>query len=269
MHFDAALERVPARFVGEFGEIEIGGEFAVETGKQIEVESGGYAGGIIVSEQLGSDVLHQVGSKEQGIARAEDFPDVTEETFARAAIEIADRAAEKKHEKVIAGLAVAVDGAQSIEIRPLEPDDADKVDVAEFLFAGLQGGGRDFDWVVAGFLTPRKGFENPAGLFAASVAGSADLVGRGKSSTISAACSWRRRASARVSPYSGRTLMASKRAEPSSSYKYFEGSSRCSGLVRPARTSAANSETCRDGREVIGMVHPGWVLRLALAANAP
>ncbi len=180
MHFDAALERVPARFVGEFGEIEIGGEFAVETGKQIEVESGGYAGGIIVSEQLGSDVLHQVGSKEQGIARAEDFPDVTEETFARAAIEIADRAAEKKHEKVIAGLAVAGDGAQSIEIRPLEPDDADKVDVAEFLFAGLQGGGRDFDWVVAGFLTPRKGFENPAGLFAASAAEFGDMDGAGQ-----------------------------------------------------------------------------------------
>src|SRR5579883_3290763 len=166
MHFDAALERVPARFVGEFGEIEIGGEFAVETGKQIEVESGGYAGGIIVSEQLGSDVLHQVGSKEQGIARA--------------AIEIAGRAAEKKHEKVIAGLAVAGDGAQSIEIRPLEPDDADKVDVAEFLFAGLQGGGRDFDWVVAGFLTPRKGFENPAGLFAASAAEFGDMDGAGQ-----------------------------------------------------------------------------------------
>src|SRR5581483_2337157 len=97
-------------------------------------------------------------------ARAEDFPDVTEETFARAAIEIADRAAEKKHEKVIAGLAVAGDGAQSIEIRPLEPDDADKVDVAEFLFAGLQGGGRDFDWVVAGFLAA-KGLRESSGSF--------------------------------------------------------------------------------------------------------
>src|SRR5581483_6993990 len=111
MHFDAALERVPARFVGEFGEIEIGGEVAVETGKQIEVESGGHAGGIIVSEQLGSDVLHQVGSKEQCVARPEDLTNVTEETFARAAIELADRAAEKKHEKVIGGLALAGDSA--------------------------------------------------------------------------------------------------------------------------------------------------------------
>ena len=138
MHFDAALERVPARFVGEFGEIEIGGEFAVETGKQIEVESGGYAGGVIVSEQLGSHVLHQIGSEEQGVARAEYFSDVAKETFAGSAIEIADGAAEEKDQQVAGGFALVGDGAQAIEIGLLVADDADEVDVAEFFFAGFQ-----------------------------------------------------------------------------------------------------------------------------------
>src|ERR1700693_4598611 len=42
--------------------------------------------------------------------------------------------------------------------------------------------------------------------------------------------------------------MVSNSDEPTSSYKYFDGSSRCPLLVNPARTSAANSDTCRDDR---------------------
>src|SRR5580700_7263276 len=41
--------------------------------------------------------------------------------------------------------------------------------------------------------------------------------------------------------------MASKSAEPNSSYKYFESSSRCPGLVRLSRTSLANSARWRVG----------------------
>src|SRR2546421_11424113 len=51
--------------------------------------------------------------------------------------------------------------------------------------------------------------------------------------------------------------MASNSAEPTSSYKYFEGSSRCPALVRLSRTSAENSDTCRMGSEAVSMESPG------------
>src|SRR3989440_3794801 len=83
---------------------------------------------------------------------------------------------------------------------------------------------------------------------------SATRRGDGRRLTISAEYSFSKRVSARVSPYSGSTQMASKSAEPTSSYKYFEGSSRWPGLVRLSRTSAANSDTCWSDKAGVAMV---------------
>src|SRR6267378_3659683 len=82
-------------------------------------------------------------------------------------------------------------------------------------------------------------------------------MGKGSLLTISPAYFSSSRASARVNPYSGSTQMVSNSAEPTSSYKYFERSSLWPRFVRLARTSAANSDTCRSGREEISMESPG------------
>ncbi|CAM2138164.1 hypothetical protein PT2222_100150 [Paraburkholderia tropica] len=61
-----------------------------------------------------------------------------------------------------------------------------------------------------------------------------------------------RRSSARVTPYSGKTVMTSNSAEPTSSYRYIDGNSFCGACVRPARTSAAKVEGgpgCGVGRD--------------------
>src|SRR5882762_9276069 len=63
--------------------------------------------------------------------------------------------------------------------------------------------------------------------------------------------------------------MASNRAEPTSSYKYFEGSSLCPALVRLARTSAENSDTCRTGREEVSMESPGLGLECLWPKPSP
>lgn len=180
MHFDAALDAVPARFVSKLRKIESRAQLAIEPGKQIEIESGRDSGGIIVSKQLNGDILHQIRAKKEGVASPQDFADIAEEILAGIAIEIADSAAEKKDEEVVAAFALVGHGPQSVEIRALVPDDADEVEIAELFFTGFQSGGRDFDGVVIGFLTTGKGFKNPARFLAASAAEFGDLDGVGQ-----------------------------------------------------------------------------------------
>ncbi len=68
---------------------------------------------------------------------------------------------------------------------------------------------------------------------------------------MSNACRPKIRIPARLNPYSGRTQITSNSAEPTSSYKYFEGSSFCPGWLSPIITSEANSDsTCVE--KVVG-----------------
>src|ERR1700704_4654610 len=62
--------------------------------------------------------------------------------------------------------------------------------------------------------------------------------------------------------------MVSNNAEPTSSYKYFDGSSLCPGLVRLSRTSAANADTCRSDSDSAGVAMGSPVLRLGLVLDA-
>src|SRR6516162_655829 len=71
---------------------------------------------------------------------------------------------------------------------------------------------------------------------------SATITGLGKRSTTSPAWRFNIRIPARLKPYSGRTQITSKSAEPTSSYKYLDGSSFCPGWLRPMTTSEANSD---------------------------
>jgi hypothetical protein len=72
---------------------------------------------------------------------------------------------------------------------------------------------------------------------------SATCVGVGMRDIIPSAWRCSKRESARVNPYSGSRQIASKSCDPTSSYKYLLGNSRWPILLRPSRTSAANSDT--------------------------
>ena len=87
---------------------------------------------------------------------------------------------------------------------------------------------------------------------------SATVTSCGKCATISAACSVSSRSSARVTPYSGSTVITSKSADPTSSYRYFDGNSFCGECVRPARTSAAKVERNTSGEASCDRA--GWVM---------
>ena len=178
MHFDAALFRVPAGFVSEFLEVEIGAEFAIDASEDVHVERGGDAGGVVVREQLCGDIFFEIGADEKRIARREDRADMPEKIVGGGSIEITDGAAEKKNANGIARFAAIDDRLQAFEIRLFETDDVDEVDLAKFLFASGERGGRDFDWVIESGLAARDGFENPASFFAAAAAEFGDVRGK-------------------------------------------------------------------------------------------
>src|SRR2546430_6084344 len=97
MHFDAALLRVPAGFVSEFLEAEIGAELAIDASENVHAERGGDACGVVVRKQLRGDIFFEIGADEKGIARRENGADLPKATVGGGAIEIAGGAAEKKN----------------------------------------------------------------------------------------------------------------------------------------------------------------------------
>src|SRR5882672_2491030 len=177
MHFDAAFFCVPAGFVSEFLEVEIGAEFAIDASEDVHVERGGNASGIVVREELCGDIFFEIGTDEKGIARRENRADLPEKIVGGGAIEIADGAAEEKNADGIARFAAIDDRLQAFEIRLFKTDNVDEIDLAEFFFASGKRGGRNFDWVIESGLAARDGFENPASFFAAAAAEFGDVRG--------------------------------------------------------------------------------------------
>ncbi len=109
MHFDAAFFCVPAGFVSEFLEVEIGAEFTIDASEDVHVERGGDASGIVVRKQLCGDIFFEIGADEKGIARRENRADLSKKIVGGGAIEIADGAAEKKNADGIARFAAIDD----------------------------------------------------------------------------------------------------------------------------------------------------------------
>ncbi len=62
---------VPARFVLELAQLEIAAQLAVDAAEQIEIESAGDAGGIVVGHQHAVAFLYQVGADQQRVAGKE------------------------------------------------------------------------------------------------------------------------------------------------------------------------------------------------------
>src|SRR5208282_964440 len=89
---------------------------------------------------------------------------------ARGTVEIADGAAQKQYEEMLARAALCRHLEQSVEILALEAQDADAIDVAEFALTHDQSRTGNLDGIVTSTLTPAKSFENLASLLAASAA---------------------------------------------------------------------------------------------------
>src|SRR5207249_9565635 len=90
--------------------------------------------------------------------------------FARIAVEIADSAAEKQHENVVAVAASRCNGAQTLKVGLLESNDADQIYLRQLFYTRRQRMRRNSDGVLLSDLPPRKCFENPARLFSRAAA---------------------------------------------------------------------------------------------------
>src|ERR1039457_410544 len=65
MHFDTTRVAIDPRYVGELTQVKIGFEFAVDTGKQIQVKSGGYSEFVVIGRDQLLGGLFQVRPQEQ------------------------------------------------------------------------------------------------------------------------------------------------------------------------------------------------------------
>jgi len=136
MHFDAAGVVVDAGDMSELAQVEIGIEFAIDAGEQVEIESGGHPQFVIVCpEQLG-DWFFQIGAQKEGVTRAQSTPNLGQEFNAGMAIKIPNRASQKQHEEMLPALPASGHLQQAIQIFALKTYDTDGIDVAEFAHAG-------------------------------------------------------------------------------------------------------------------------------------
>ena len=71
MHLDPALRVVENRLVPEAVEIEIGAEFAVGAGQQVQVECGGHPGGVVVGRHQPRAILAKVDADDEAATARE------------------------------------------------------------------------------------------------------------------------------------------------------------------------------------------------------
>jgi len=110
-------------------QIEIAIQLTVDPRQQIQVESRCHADRIIIGGQDLRHRLDQVRPQKKRVTRTKQGADLAQELLRRAALEIADRAAEEQHEQ---GLAAATPGhfSQPVGVGALDLHDVDRVDRA-------------------------------------------------------------------------------------------------------------------------------------------
>ncbi|OLT27471.1 hypothetical protein BJF83_02805 [Nocardiopsis sp. CNR-923] len=134
-HLDPLLFGVPQGDVAEGAGIEVRAELVVDDGEDVAVEGGGDAPGVVVGGDEASRVLDEVGAQEEGVAGAQDAPDVPEEGGAGEGFLVADGGAEDGEDLAAVFLA---DGQQTEVF--LEVSDHG-VDVQTRVVPGEPGGG--------------------------------------------------------------------------------------------------------------------------------
>ena len=75
VHLDAMPFTIDTCVMAKRGEIEVGVEFRVDSVKQIPIERGRHAGGIVVGRVKHMGRLPQVDTNEQSAARTDKLPD--------------------------------------------------------------------------------------------------------------------------------------------------------------------------------------------------
>ena len=169
VHFDTVRCFIEDGEVRELRKVEVGAEFAIDSGQEVEIEGGGDSNRVIVSVNQGLYGFEHVGAEQKRVAGLENLAQIVEEVRACGAIEITDGAAKKEDEQMFARGPARGDFAETVEIFAFEAYDADAVDVAEFAAENGERGRRNFDGVVPGGLPAGEGFEEQA-RFAAGAA---------------------------------------------------------------------------------------------------
>ena len=134
MHFDSLMLGVVARFVAECQEVKIRAQLSIDPRQKIQIESGGDPKRIVVGREQLREGFFQIRAEKQSIAAKQDAVNFGEESLVSVTIEITDRAAEKQYEQMIVLVAPGGGSQQAVQIRPLESDDADAFDPAQFTF---------------------------------------------------------------------------------------------------------------------------------------
>src|SRR5271165_3287268 len=109
MHLDASGAAIDSCFMGEIAQVEIGIEFTVDTGQQIQIESGRDAEFIIVGAYQLRIGFFQIGPQEQRIARFQDSSHFCEKLETRVTVKIPDRAAKEQYQESLVPLAARSD----------------------------------------------------------------------------------------------------------------------------------------------------------------
>ena len=180
MHFDAAGFFIEDCLMRKPLQVEVGAEFAIDAGKEVEIKGGGNADRVVVRDNQFLNWLEHVGAEEKRVPGLENEAQIAKKVRAGGAIEVADVAAEKENEQMFARSAASGDFAETVEIFPFEADNADAFDVAEFAAKNGESGRRKFNGVVPGGLPAGEGFEEQARFAAGAAAELGDDDGPGK-----------------------------------------------------------------------------------------
>src|ERR1700716_2913999 len=132
MHFNPPVFVVPARLMSERRQVKICSQLAINARQHIQVKRRGYAGWIVVRQQLRGDILLQIGPQQQSVTGLQNFANLTQEIVAGRAVEIANRTAQKENEQMVPLVATLRDSSQPLQIWLLVPHDADHINLSQF-----------------------------------------------------------------------------------------------------------------------------------------
>src|SRR5262245_39577596 len=125
----------------EVAQLKIAAKLAIHAGQKIQVKSCRHTDRIIVSSELERNILLQIGTEQQRIARLQRRSYLPEEILRRWPVKISDRAPQEQNANVLAGFAAGGHGPQTLQVRFFVTDQTDEVHLAKLFFASRKRGG--------------------------------------------------------------------------------------------------------------------------------
>src|SRR5689334_6115096 len=136
MHLDATFLFIPAHFVRERSQIEIGVEFSVYSAENIQIECGCHSGWIVISRQHRIDILHKVCTEQEEISSAKVKLQARQKFDDILSFQIADGAAKKKKKKRMLVRSFTRDLCQAVH--PIAANTFDFANIPKLSFAGIK-----------------------------------------------------------------------------------------------------------------------------------